>query len=149
MAENTVRLEFNAKEAQEALREALSRSTDLAPLMADIAETLLQGTQERFRTETDPDGNPWAPLDPTYLAMKIEDGLQPGILKATGLMVDTLFQEFGTDFAEVGSGRLQAATHQFGDSERGIPERPFLGASDEDIEDITGAIIDYIDLSRL
>ena len=41
--------------------------------------------------------------------------------------------------ARLGAYVLQGATHQFGDEDRGIPARPFLGLSDDDrvrIEDL-------------
>ena len=41
-----------------------------------------------------------------------------------------------------------AATHQFGDPERNIPARPFLGVSDEDNRFIVDTLARHIDPDR-
>jgi phage gpG-like protein len=38
----------------------------------------------------------------------------------------------GRDWTAVGTNLIYGATHQFGDEERGIPARPYLGLSDDD-----------------
>lgn len=53
------------------------------PLLAS-AKLLAEDTQHRFDTETDPDGEPWMPLDEEYLAHKISLGYPDDILHRTG-----------------------------------------------------------------
>lgn len=53
------------------------------PLLAS-ARVLADDTQERFTTETDPDGNEWIPLDEEYLTNKLSLGYPPDILHRTG-----------------------------------------------------------------
>lgn len=53
------------------------------PLLAS-ARILAEDTQERFDTETDPDGDPWIPLDEEYLTSKRSLGYPDDILHRTG-----------------------------------------------------------------
>ena len=46
---------------------------------------------------------------------------------------------------EAGTNLVYAATHQFGDPERIIPARPFLGVSDEDNRFIVDTLVRHID----
>jgi phage gpG-like protein len=43
------------------------------------------------------------------------------------------------------SNIVYAATHQFGDDERNIPARPYLGLSQENAQDVLDVIEDWID----
>lgn len=56
----------------------------LGPPLAASARILADDTQQRFDTETDPDGNAWIPLDEEYLANKLSLGYPPDILHRTG-----------------------------------------------------------------
>jgi len=48
----------------------------------------MRDTEERFETETDPEGTHWAPLDPDYLESKLNAGYPEDILHRTGLLED-------------------------------------------------------------
>lgn len=52
--------------------------------LAASARILAEDTQERFDTETDPDGNAWIPLDEEYKANKVSLGYPEDILRRTG-----------------------------------------------------------------
>ncbi len=125
----------------------LGRSQNLAPLMADFGEMLLESTQRRFVDGVAPDGNRWAAI--TH---------RPGTpLFDTGTMRDQIAPVSGADFVELRATARQAAFHQFGTkpytirpkgkkalawpggpgprkkvNHPGIKARPFMGLSDED-----------------
>ena len=61
-----------------------------------------------------------------------------------GALFDTLGHDFTKSSASVGSQLIYAATHQFGDSSRGIPARSFLGVSIQDEREIVTAAEDYL-----
>src|SRR5258708_34276366 len=58
------------------------------PLVAS-ARILADDTQQRFDTETDPDGNSWIPLDEDYLTNKLSLGYPPDILHREGTLEKT------------------------------------------------------------
>lgn len=55
------------------------------PMIAS-REIAIKDTQEHFDSETDPNGESWAPLDPFYRAMKLAGGYPEDILHRTGDM---------------------------------------------------------------
>lgn len=57
---------------------------NLTPPLVASARILADDTQQRFDTETDPDGDAWIPLDEEYLANKESLGYPPDILHRTG-----------------------------------------------------------------
>lgn len=57
---------------------------NLGPPLLASARILGDDTKERFITETDPDGDPWIPLDKDYLSNKLSLGYPENILHRTG-----------------------------------------------------------------
>lgn len=139
-----ISIKLNSTQANTALSGLLQAGQDMSPLFADLSELLLHSTQDRFETETDPDGLPWQALSEAYRQGKIERGEDPGILKQHGTMFDELASEFSSRKASITSNRVQSATHQEGDSRRGIPKRQFIGISSSDATEIIAAAEDYL-----
>jgi phage virion morphogenesis protein len=101
--------------------------------LADIGETLVASTLERFETSTAPDGTPW---QPSHRAEK-EDGKT---LVDTGRLRGSIGYEVGPDSVSVGSNLVYARIHQLGGKAgRGhsvtLPPRPYLGISGADIQE--------------
>lgn len=111
-----------------------SQVDDMAPVYRDIGEYLLPATQDRFLDQESPEGEAWAPLKPEYKLRKKKNADR--ILVLEGYMRDLLSYQATSDKLELGSGLIQAATHQFGDRSRGIPDRPYLGVSEDDRQQI-------------
>lgn len=124
------------------------------PLLTDIGEALLLSVDERFERREDPDGMPWEPVSDKYAGRKSAGKAtkrsgavtDPGnILELTrDLRRLTRYQVDGETLL-IGSDRVYAATHQFGDSKRGIPARPVYGLSDDDREEIGQLVIEHLD----
>ena len=72
------------KDIQLELERVAANLEHLGPPLAASARILADDTQERFDTETDPDGDPWIPLDEEYLTSKISLGYPEDILHRTG-----------------------------------------------------------------
>lgn len=127
---------------------------DKAGVMNAIAEGLRTSTVERFRLEESPEGIKWKP---SIRAMQMSGKT---LTKSVGLKNSIQAQADSTG-AAVGTNKIYAATHQFGDertirAKKGkylrfqiygrwvsvpsvrvnIPARPFLGISREDEEEI-------------
>lgn len=125
---------------------------DQSVVMADLAEGLLQRTEDRFDTQTAPDGTPWEPLTLKHLAKKKRKGYPETLLLMEGRLRNELRSEYGPDFAEVATAVLPyAAIHQFGGQSwmapgpAGIPARPYMGVSPEDLAWIEQTVAGHIE----
>lgn len=95
------------------------------PMDAIGAEVLSQ-TQERITQDQEsPDGSPWPEWSDDY--KKSRAGSGGAFLDASGELIDSLDYSASNDEVIVGSNLVYAATHQFGDDERNIPARAYLG----------------------
>lgn len=114
----------------------------LASLLEAIGADLESGVRKRLTvTKTDPDGAPWTPWSPAYAARRPQKG---GILDLDGALVDSIAYELEADSLAVGSPLIYAMTHQAGDLDRGIPQRAYLGLSDDDQEAIDDTVAGWL-----
>ena len=129
-----------------AIDRLISRAQNLRPVYSDIAEYLLLSHDERWDKQESSDGKPWKPLSDSYKNSKRKK-------KSRGsdkiLVLDT-FLKSGLSYnashkgLEFGTDKVYGATHQFGDSSRNIPARPFLGISQKDEVEILDIISDWL-----
>lgn len=124
-------------------------------LMKNISEGLHTSTLDRFRAGRSPEGKPWEP------SIRAVEG-QGITLTQTTRLKNSIKNIADARGAAVGTNTIYAATHQYGAEGRtirakkgkylsfkvrgkwvrvekvtvNIPARPFLGISDEDMEDI-------------
>jgi phage virion morphogenesis protein len=114
---------------------------DATPLMKMIGAGLKQSIKLRFAGEVDPDGNPWAPLDPDYELTK----------HGNQILTDyRTLRQSNTSLAsptrvEVGNNLRYGPVHQFGSKKKNITARPYLGISREDEEMILDAIEHFLE----
>lgn len=153
-------LETSALKPLEA-RVRIMAGMDTSALMPRLGEYLQRSTQDRFKSQTSPDGATWDVLAPRTLARKEKKKLNPGkVLTERGLLRKGIaWQLLNKSTVEVGSNLAYAAAHQFGmkqgyagrgkyKTRRGsfpipwgdIPARPFLGLSDQDKRKIDAII---------
>ena len=133
---------------------------DPSGLMPRLGEYLQGSTQARFKTQTAPDGTPWAPLKQRYARRKRYN--KDTVLTLRGYLRSYIhYQIPDAQTVEVGSNQKYAAIHQFGGEIRAkggslrfrlanggfatvqkvtMPARPFLGISDDDRDDILDII---------
>ena len=157
---------------REALERLIEAGADLEPAFAKIGEYLDPATRERFDREQAPDGTPWEPLSDATLRRKMLKGVKRGrgqkrrrlttragntksgaiarlaqarILVESGDLRDTLHYLATADRLKFGTDRKYGATHQFGDPERNIPARPFLGLSDADRAEIVAILREHLE----
>ena len=70
------------------------------------------------------------------------------ILQRSGALVRSILADWSPAQAVAGANLVYAAAHQFGDPERNILARPFLGASNENNRFIIDTLIRHIDPNR-
>lgn len=132
----------NSAEVEAAFRELQAKLTDLTPFFQDIGEALLNSTRERFRSQTAPDGTPWARLSPAYQPRKKKNANL--ILTLNSYLRGTLNYRASPREVRIGTPLIYGATHQFGRPEKNIPARPFLGLSSDDETMILDALNDWL-----
>jgi phage virion morphogenesis protein len=149
-------IELNTQIRDEVTSEVLERIArnmgSLRPALLEIGEHLQGSVEERFRTETDPEGQPWEPLSPFTLANKRNDK----ILTESGGpgLRGSIHYQVGSNSLEQGTNKIYGAIHQLGGTIRAkrapalaigspggafalvkqvkIPARPYLGLSEDD-----------------
>jgi len=130
------------------LQQLQQKTGNLQPVLADIGEHLVKSTQERRRTQTDPEGNPWEPLSATTVALKGDDK----ILYQDGYLFDLLNYDVDPLALYFGTPQEYGAMMQFGGVTspkswmpgKDIPARPFLGLSQDDQAQILDKVAAYL-----
>lgn len=125
----------------EAVRRGLEgASKDMKGAILDaVGAELESSTVRRIDEEqASPDGQDWPIWSERYRETRTG---QHSLLIGEGALINSITHIVdGRGFIDVGSNLIYAATHQFGDPDRNIPERPYLGVSASD-ENVVGAII--------
>lgn len=112
---------------------------DLSPVMQAIAAVVEGSTRERFLTKEDSEGVSWKQLSPERLRQKKGRG---GILVDRGDLMRSITGHATAVSAEVGTDRPYGKYHQMG---WGVPQREFLGLSEEDVLDIQDLLNDFME----
>lgn len=112
---------------------------DLSPVMQAIAAVVEGSTRERFLTKQDSEGVSWKQLSPERLRQKKGRG---GILVDRGDLMRSITGHATAVSAEVGTDRPYGKYHQMG---WGVPQREFLGLSEEDVLDIQDLLNDFME----
>lgn len=157
----SIRLDGDVRRLMKKL--AKLETTDFKSSSLALAEVLRESTRERFKEQKSPDGKAWK----TSIRAAAEGGTT--LTDSAGLKNSIKSTADGTGFA-VGTNKVYARTHQFGEegrtirakSSRGlrfqvngqwrnkkkvvvkIPARPFLGISEEDMQEIKGTLEDLL-----
>lgn len=116
---------------------------DLGPLLEGIGMEV--ETQTRRRIQDDkaaPDGGSWPGWSEQYAKTRHSGH---SLLQGEGHLLDSITYEVSGDSVLVGSPLVYAATHQFGDPARNIPQREFLGLAGQDYDDVVGLVEDYLE----
>jgi phage virion morphogenesis protein len=119
---------FNDGPVLDALDRLEAGMNDTTPLMRQIGGYGVRSTQERFMTETAPDGSRWKDLNPAYAEFK---GAGPNILTGGGYLKDTMHFDASAREVSWGSPMIYSRVHQFGATitAKGKPLTFLLGLS--------------------
>lgn len=112
-----------------------------AELMDSVGALVESQTRRRIHEqETAPSGESWTLWSEGYAASRHAGH---SLLQGEGDLLDSIQFLVDGDTVEVGSNLVYAASHQYGDPERGIPARPFLGLSDEDEAELDDLVQEF------
>jgi len=163
------------REIVKALDRLHAKAGRMAPAMKNIGEVLLRSTQDRFSSQTDPDGRPWQRLKASTIASKALRGHSDKILRQRGYLSDSIRYQANEGGVRIGTNRIYSAIHQFGGKTKPhvirpknkkalawpgarhparavnhpgseIPARPFLGISRQDRDRILEVAGDHLGL---
>ncbi|HBO4355091.1 TPA: phage virion morphogenesis protein [Pseudomonas aeruginosa] len=105
-------LEFDAAGALAVINEAASAAGNPAAMLRDMGEYLIIAHDQRFISQTAPDGTPWQALSPAYQRRKRKN--QDKILVLDGYLKNTLRYQVSDDELLFGTNRKYGAIHHFG-----------------------------------
>lgn len=97
-------LEFDATAALAVINEVAQAMGRPEPLLRDIGEYLMIAHDQRFSSQTSPEGTPWQALSPRYQRRKRKNGDK--ILVLDGYLKNTLRYQVNGDELLFGSNRL-------------------------------------------
>ena len=144
------------------LGDVAGRIGNLKPAFRDTGEYMLRATRGRFDSQTDPQGNRWAPLRPATIKAKerrkygkksrtksgrliAKTKANPtDILLDTFTLRDTIAYQADGQGVRVGSPLVKARSLQLGNPDRALPPRPFLGVSAADEQEIVEIFQDHL-----
>ena len=134
--------------AAERIRQKVERIAGLdRRKLLDVIGAEVEG-QVRRRIESEkagPDGVPWPLWSERYRATRHGGhSLLEGAGYGGGLL-GSIDHQVDEDSVEVGTSLLYGATHQFGDDDRNIPARPYLGLSGGNEDDLLAVVEDWLD----
>lgn len=141
-------IHFDGERVLAALRRLEKACADQSPALLEIGEYLVESTKQRFVSGIGPDGTPWPENSPVTIERKGRN--QP--LVGGGTLNQQIEKELvGSNILEIGSSMQYAAMQHFGGTKDefpwlwgNIPERPFLGISEDDEAEILATIEDQL-----
>lgn len=130
------------------LQEQLAQSDDVIQIVATI---LRDSAKERFITKQDPQGKPWEDLKPSTVKHKEKYGVRSNAMNILvnhgDLGRNIIYQILNNHSAKVGSTQWYGNFHQQGTSK--MPQRAFLGVSDDDNATIREALNEFLEEEAL
>lgn len=159
-----VEVVFNDAEVKEQLARVSQHLTDMSGLMNELGEQLVYETEQRFDQGVSPEGVSWAAKSQTTLDAYRKRGQTVDVRPLFGPNADgialrkSIFHDYGSDYVEIGTNKIQAAVMQFGAAQGAfganaigkplpwgdIPARPFIGISEQDRSNIAASVEEWL-----
>lgn len=161
--------EDDARRAEELLGRLADKAEDISGALGHIGEGLLNNTHDRFGSQTEPQGKPWAPL--SGLTVALRGGSGP-ILRVSGRLYDSINYQVSGNILRIGpNAPPYDAIHQFGGRitpKKGkalkvpgpgggilslkavtIPARPYIGFGPKDEETTRDAVEEWLEMEGM
>ena len=92
------------------------------------------------REQASPGGTLWPDWSSEYAKTRHGNN---ALLQNEGHLFDSIQSLISDDQVEIGTNLIYAATHQYGDLRRGIPQREFMGISGSNLNDLAQVLDDW------
>ncbi len=143
-----IEIKIDNQEVERRLQEIAKKSSNLRPLMKNIAGIFASATEDNFAEEGRPDK--WVELSEVTKNLRKEINKYPGqILQVTGQLASSVNTYYDNDSAIIGSNLTYAAIHQLGgqngrNKKVTIPSRPYINLLEDDYDEILHEISEYL-----
>ena len=147
MPDKPIEIRLDNKKVEEALLELAQKTSNLRPLMKNIAGIMADSTEENFKEEGRPK---WKDLSEKTKTARKKTGHYPGqILQVSGQLALSVTTQYDDTSAIIGSNKVYAAIHQLGglagkNKMTTILARPYLKLTDDDFDEIISIVEKYL-----
>lgn len=147
MSDEPIEIKIDNKKVEKALLEIAQKTSNLRPLMKNIAGIMADSTEENFKEEGRPK---WKDLSEKTKTARKKTGHYPGqILQVSGQLALSVTTQYDDTSAIIGSNKVYAAIHQLGgqagkNKKTTIPARPYLKLTDDDFDEIISIVEKYL-----
>ncbi len=147
MSDEPIEIKIDNKEVEKALLEIAQKTSNLRPLMKNIAGIMADSTEENFKVEGRPK---WKDLSEKSKTARKKTGHYPGqILQVSGQLALSVTTQYDDSSAVIGSNKVYAAIHQLGgqagkNKKTTIPARPYLSLTNVEYEEILSLVENYL-----
>ena len=147
MLDKPIEIKLDNKKVEEALLELAQKTSNLRPLMKNIAGIMADSTEENFKEEGQPK---WQDLSEVTKTARRKTGHYPGqILQVSGQLALSITTQYDDESAVIGSNKVYAAIQQLGgqtgrNKKVAIPARPYLNLKEEEYSTILFTCIKYL-----
>ena len=147
MPDKPIEIKIDNKKVEEALLELAQKTSNLRPLMKNIAGIMADSTEENFKEEGRPK---WQDLSEVTKTARRKTGHYPGqILQVSGQLALSITTQYDDKSAVIGSNKVYAAIQQLGgqvgkNKKVTIPARPYLNLDSKDYGEILNLIEKYL-----
>ena len=136
MSDDSIEIEFDNQEVNNALLKLAKKGENLRPLMKNIAGIFANSAEENFKEQGRPDK--WVDLAESTKKQRLKKRKWPGqILQVEGMLASSVNTYYDNDSTVIGSNLPYAAIHQLGgkaekNKSANIPARPYLNLTEDD-----------------
>ena len=147
MSNEQIEIKIDNKKVEKALLEIAQKTSNLRPLMKNIAGIMADSTEENFKVEGRPK---WKDLSEKTKTARKKTGHYPGqILQVSGQLALSVTTQYDDSSAVIGSNKVYAAIHQLGgqagkNKKTTIPARPYLSLTNDEYEEILSLVENYL-----
>lgn len=147
MSDEPIEIKIDNKKVEKALLEIAQKTSNLRPLMKNIAGIMADSTEENFKVEGRPK---WKDLSEKTKTARKKSGHYPGqILQVSGQLALSVTTQYDDSSAVIGSNKIYAAILQLGglagkNKKTTIPARPYLKLTDDDFDEIISIVEKYL-----
>lgn len=147
MSDEPIEIKIDNKKVEKVLLEIAQKSSNLRPLMKNIAGILADSTEENFKEEGRPK---WKDLSEKTKTARRKTGHYPGqILQVSGQLAMSIATQYDNESAIIGSNKVYAAIHQLGglagkNKSVTIPARPYLQLTEDDFDEILQETVKFL-----
>jgi len=144
---DSIEIRLDNRELQDYLIQLAERTSDLCPLMRNIAGIMADSVEENFEQQGRPK---WEGLKKSTIEQRVQKGYWPGkILQMRGELAASITSHYDENSAVVGTNKVYAAIHQFGgktgrNKKVEIPARPYLKLTDIENTKILTEVKNYL-----